>query len=87
MALRINKDELLARLEEVKYEEKPEDSRQKLSRVSLGVALLTLAGITPEDEYNLCCAVVERVLGEVPAPPDFESIQATGENGYRLIEE
>ena len=86
MALRINKDKLLEDLDEVKYEQKPEDSRQKLSRVSLGVALLTLARITPEDEYNTCRAVAERLLGEVPAPPEIESL-GEDEDASRLAED
>jgi hypothetical protein len=70
MTLELDKEMLLGRLERVSYKQKPEDSRQRLSKVSLGSALLTLANISAEDEYLLCNRVAEHLIGEVPNPPE-----------------
>jgi len=87
MALKIDKKKLLERLDHVKYEQKPEESRQKLSKVSLGAAMLTLAGINAEGEYSLCHRVVEHLLGEVPAPPEIDLDAGAADDSDRKAKE
>ena len=67
----LNKESLLMELERIKYEkEEGEDIHSE--QMNIEGALLTLAKINPEKEYELCHAVAEHLLETVPEPDDID---------------
>ena len=64
MALKFDREGILKRLEEIKYE--PEsDNEVQIEQTSLGGALLTLAEVNHEREYDLCRGAALHLLGSL----------------------
>lgn len=68
----VDRTALLKRLEAVKPDEEQRGWEEQLRRVSLQAALLHLAEIDHEHEYQLCRSVAQHLLGEVPEPEQIE---------------
>lgn len=68
----LNKLELLERLPAVEVGEAAADDMAELRRLSLTTALLLLAEIDHEHEYELCRSAARHLLGEVREPEDLE---------------
>lgn len=67
-----DKKELLEQLPRVKYEKQEEKGSGFLEKMSLARALLALAEIDHEHEYELCKAVAGQILETVPEPDDID---------------
>jgi len=68
----LDRTALLKLLEAVKPEKEQRGWEEQLRRVSLQAALLHLAEIDHEHEYQLCRSVARHLLGEVPDPGQAE---------------
>ena len=70
--IKLEKRELLKKLEALEF--KPEDEAEDtvLEEMSLARSLLKLAEIDHEREYSLCRSVAERLLEKVPEPEELE---------------
>jgi hypothetical protein len=71
MALKFNREELLDRLEKIKYEAEDDADAMQLEQSSLGKVLLTLAEVNHEREYELCRGAALHLLGKVNEPEDI----------------
>ena len=67
-----NKKKLQKQLPRVKYEKKGEKGGGFLEKMSLARAILALAEIDHEHEYELCTTVAEQILETVPEPDDID---------------
>jgi len=65
---RLDRQHLLERLEEIRYEPQDDRSRDELAKLSLAGSLLQLAQLTPDREFELCRSVTMHLLGRVPEP-------------------
>lgn len=71
MAAKLNQESWLSRLEPIKYDGEASEEQANLEQMGLASALLTIAGITPEQEFNLCRDVALHLLGELNEPEDI----------------
>jgi hypothetical protein len=69
---KIDKVELLKRLPTIEPEKALEEDSDDLRQMSLSSALLMLAEIDHEHEYQLCRSVAQHLLGEAREPEDIE---------------
>jgi hypothetical protein len=68
----LDKSALLDKLPPIKYARPEKSESDRFDQVSLASSLLLLAELGHEQEYNLCCATAEHLLGEVPEPDDAD---------------
>jgi hypothetical protein len=73
MAARVDFAELLKELEPVRYDKKEDKGPDSLDHLSLSAALLLIAQINPEKEYELCRSLAVHLLGSVPEPDDIDT--------------
>jgi hypothetical protein len=72
MAAKLTNAQLLEHLKKVTFEEDKKEGIDELSRVSMADSLLMLAELDHESEYNICRAIAQHLLGEVPEPDDAD---------------
>jgi hypothetical protein len=70
--IKLDKLELLRRLPAIETEKALEKDSEDLRQMSLSSALLMLAEIDHEHEYQLCHSVAQHLLGEAREPEDIE---------------
>lgn len=68
----LDRTALLSKLEPVQPDEGDEQDKGRLRRISLAMALLSLAELDHEHEYQLCRSVANHLLGTVPEPEDLD---------------
>jgi hypothetical protein len=71
MGIKLDRDELISRLDSIEYQPAQDDDQQHLEQMNLGGVLLALADISHEREYEVCRSVAEHLLGEVYEPDDI----------------
>ncbi len=67
---KLNKQDLLNKLEPIVYEPGDQSQDAQLEKMRLSGALLRLAEITHEREYVLCRKLAEHLLGSLPTEDD-----------------
>lgn len=72
MAAELDKVALLSRLQPVEPERERKGAEDHLRKISLASALLFLAEIDHQREYELCGSVAKHFLGSVPEPEDID---------------
>ncbi len=70
----LDHDELLARLPAIELEADDRVDAGVRDETSLAGALVTLAGLKHDEEYERCRALVQHLLGHVPEPDEIEII-------------
>ena len=68
---RLDRKALLARLDPVGQGDDDEQLMAELEQLNMAGSLLLLANINPEQEYNVCRAVAQHLLGVVHEPEDI----------------
>ena len=68
----LNKLALLGRLPDIPHEETSFGQDDELRQMSLGAALLMLAEINHDHEYELCREVARHLLGKAREPEDID---------------
>jgi len=68
--LKLNKGNLLDKLEEIKYDSDKGQDENLISGLSVAKSLPKLAGINHENEYLLIKKVAEKLLDTVPSAED-----------------
>jgi hypothetical protein len=69
---KLDKLALLKRLPTLEPEKTLEEDSEDLRHMSLSAALLMLAEIDHEHEYQLCRSVAQHLLGQAREPEDIE---------------
>jgi hypothetical protein len=64
--------QMAALLKQVTFEEDKKDRADDFSQVSMADSLLMLAELDHEREYNMCRAIAQHLLGQVPEPDDLD---------------
>ncbi len=72
MAKKLTHIQLLESLERVTFEEDKKDREGEFSQVNMAGSLLLLAELDHEHEYNLCRAIAQHLLGQIPEPDDAD---------------
>jgi hypothetical protein len=72
MAGELDKVALLGRLQPVEPEKERKGAEEHLRKISLASALLFLAEIDHQREYELCGSVARHFLGAIPEPEDID---------------
>jgi hypothetical protein len=68
---RLNRENLLSKLERIKYEPGATSGDEQLRQMNMADALLALAYIDHDHEYELCAKVAQHLLGKIPEPDDI----------------
>jgi hypothetical protein len=68
----LDRSALLRKLDPIEPEDDESRGEGRLRRISLAAALLSLAEIDHEHEYQLCRSVATHLLGSVPEPDDLD---------------
>lgn len=71
MAAVFDRNQLIERLEPIKYEAQASDAQAHLEQMSIAGVLLTLAEVNHEREYELCRKTAQHLLGGVNEPEDI----------------
>ncbi len=71
MAVKIDRGELIQRLDPIKYERSDADEDGQLEQMGLAGVLLALTDINHESEYRICRTVAQHLLGRVEDPKDI----------------
>jgi hypothetical protein len=71
MGIKLDRDELISRLDPIEYKPAEDGDQQQLEQMNLGGVLLALADINHEREYEVCRRVAEHLLGDVYEPEDL----------------
>lgn len=71
MAAEIDRENLINRLDPIKYESQGNESQTHLEQMSIAAVLLQLADVNHEQEYELCRNTAQHLLGAVNEPEDI----------------
>jgi hypothetical protein len=71
MAIRIDAEKLIGRLEEIKYDGQADDEQSHIEQMSLGGVLPALANIHHDKQYELSRQAAHHLLGRVQEPEDI----------------
>lgn len=74
MSDRLNREELLDFLPAIELEADDRVEAGVRDETSLAGALVTLAGLKHDEEYERCRALAQHLLGHVPEPDEIEII-------------
>lgn len=66
----LNKTALLKQLQPVKYVPAEQKEKTAFEKMNLAGALLALAEIDHEHEYELCLSIAKHLLDKIPEPDD-----------------
>lgn len=76
MAKRLNRIVFLERLDRIKHESTDDRPLEAVDQLGMAGALLALADLDHEHQYNLCRSVAEHLLGDLPEPDDVDLEEA-----------